>query len=113
MSKIKLTKKEFNLLIEIRDCQNEMGNSEFLSCDVKTKSRAGILSSLIKKEMVNTIDMRDWGTEDDFMFQMNIEAVEFVGVPGRGKNHGWEYSGDWKHHVKHGGKDYEAIYLTK
>lgn len=49
-----LTNKEEKLLIEIDkySVKSEPGFSEFLDGDVKTKSRAGVLSSLIKKDFV-------------------------------------------------------------
>ena len=51
---MELTTKEETLLMTISDCsyRNEQGYSEFLNDDVKTKSKAGVLSSLIKKEFV-------------------------------------------------------------
>tara|TARA_R110000744_G_scaffold53679_1_gene114510 strand:- start:291 stop:584 length:294 start_codon:yes stop_codon:yes gene_type:complete len=50
----KLTEKEENMLIAIDNCssKNEPGFSEFLDDDVKTKSRAGVISSLLKKDFV-------------------------------------------------------------
>lgn len=53
--KTELTQKEINLLKEINACTHDFvnsGYSDFTNDDVKTKSRAGILSSLIKKGLV-------------------------------------------------------------
>tara|TARA_R110001583_G_scaffold91831_1_gene233900 strand:+ start:224 stop:475 length:252 start_codon:yes stop_codon:yes gene_type:complete len=50
-----LTKKENNLLTEINACTHDYinsGYSDFTNEDVMTKSRAGVLSSLIQKGLV-------------------------------------------------------------
>ncbi len=92
---ITLTEKEKNLLIEIKDSQNEYGHSDFLGDDCQTKSRAGIISSLLKKELI--FDSYAKVDPSMQMYVLKLKAVEIVGVPS-----GWEYSGDWEHHLKHG-----------
>ena len=49
---MKLTKKETELLKVIFEYQNEEGHSDFDQTEVKTRSCAGVLSSLKKKGMV-------------------------------------------------------------
>lgn len=47
-----LTKKETELLKTIFEYQNERGHSDFDQTEVKTRSCAGVLSSLVKKGLV-------------------------------------------------------------
>lgn len=87
-----LTNKEIKVLEMIKFDQNEPGHSDFLSYDAKTKSVAGVVSSLEKKGMIyNSYD--NWTKED---FKANDEkpfkmwcftelAAKIVGTPD-----GWE-----------------------
>ena len=47
-----LTTKEITLLASIRDEQNELGHSDYISNLAETKKNAGIISSLEKKGMI-------------------------------------------------------------
>ena len=47
-----LTTKEVKVLELISEYQNEEGHSDFLSTDAKSKSVAGVISSLEKKGMI-------------------------------------------------------------
>tara|TARA_R110000803_G_scaffold205707_1_gene272569 strand:+ start:41 stop:325 length:285 start_codon:yes stop_codon:yes gene_type:complete len=62
---MEITKKEETLLLTISNCsyRDEQGYSEFCNDDVKTKSRAGILSSLIKKGLVFDSYMNNDGSK--------------------------------------------------
>ncbi len=92
---ITLTEKETKLLVIIRDSQNEYGHSDFLNDDCQTKSRAGIVSSLLKKGLIfDSYENIDPTTQ---MYVLKLKAVEIVGVP-----QGWQDSGCWDHHVKNG-----------
>jgi len=83
-----LTNKEIKVLEMIKLDQNEPGHSDFLSYDAKTKSVAGVVSSLEKKEMIyNSYD--NW-TKEDFkaidekpfkMWCLTDSAADIVGTP--------------------------------
>ncbi len=87
-----LTNKEIKVLEMIKLDQNEPGHSDFLSYDAKTKSVAGVVSSLEKKGMIyNSYD--NW-TKEDFkeidekpfkMWCLTDSATHIVGTPD-----GWE-----------------------
>ena len=64
-TELNLTRKEETLLLTISDCsyRDEHGYSEFCNDDVKTKSRAGVLSSLIKKGLVFDSYMNNDGSK--------------------------------------------------
>tara|TARA_R110000824_G_scaffold79316_2_gene199889 strand:- start:715 stop:987 length:273 start_codon:yes stop_codon:yes gene_type:complete len=89
---ITVTAKELRVLQLIKTEQNERGHSDFLSYDAKTKSVAGIVSSLEKKGLVYN-SYNNW-TKEDFknvdekpfkMWCMSEDAAEIVGKP-----KGWE-----------------------
>tara|TARA_R110002167_G_scaffold92155_3_gene247609 strand:- start:218 stop:490 length:273 start_codon:yes stop_codon:yes gene_type:complete len=89
---ITVTAKELKVLELIKFEQNENGHSDFLSYDAKTKSVAGVVSSLEKKGLVYN-SYSNW-TKDDFkdvdekpfkMWCITKAAVEIVGKP-----EGWE-----------------------
>jgi hypothetical protein len=83
-----VTAKELRVLQLIKEEQNERGHSDFLSYDAKTKSVAGVVSSLEKKGLVyNSYD--NW-TKEDFknvdekpfkMWCMTEDAAKIVGRP--------------------------------
>jgi hypothetical protein len=85
-----LTAKELEVLKIVKDYQNEEGHSEFLSTDAKTKSVAGVCSSLQKKGMI--YDSYSNVSADDFygmngsskrykMWCLTCEGVDIVGKP--------------------------------
>ena len=81
---MKVTKKELELLNEIKLEQNEEGHSEFTQENVGTRSRAGILGSLVQKGFVyNSYD----GYEDEeiHLWCLTYRGAEIVGIP-----EGWE-----------------------
>lgn len=83
-----LTNKEIKVLEEIKLDQNEPGHSDFLSYDAKTKSVAGVVSSLEKKGMIyNSYDnwtRQDFADQGDKPFKMwcfTELASKIVGTP--------------------------------
>ena len=85
---MKVTVKELRVLQLIKEDQNERGHSDFLSYDTKSKSNAGVISSLEKKNLVYN-SYNDW-TREDFknieekpfkMWCLTEDAVEIVGKP--------------------------------
>ena len=83
---IKVTSKELRVLQLIKEEQNERGHSDFLSYDAKTKSVAGVVSSLEKKGLVynsyGNWSKEDFNGEKPFkMWCMTEDAVEVVGKP--------------------------------
>ena len=83
-----LTNKEIKVLEMIKLDQNEPGHSDFLSYDAKTKSVAGVVSSLEKKGMIYN-SYSDW-TKEDFeavdekpfkMWCLTPKAADIVGTP--------------------------------
>ena len=83
---ITVTAKELRVLQLIKEDQNERGHSDFLSTDAGTKSVAGVVSSLEKKNLVYNSyanwDRDDFNGEKPFkMWCMTEEAVAIVGKP--------------------------------
>jgi hypothetical protein len=77
---MEITTKELELLKEIKLEQNEPGHSDFTQENVKTRSRAGILGSLVQKGLVyNSYDNLD--DEDINLWCITYEGVDIVGVP--------------------------------
>ena len=77
---MEITAKELELLKEIKLEQNEPGHSDFTQENVKTRSRAGILGSLVQKGFVyNSYDNLD--DEDINLWCITYEGVDIVGVP--------------------------------
>ena len=84
-----LTNKEIKVLEMIKLDQNEPGHSDFLSYDAKTKSVAGVVSSLEKKGMIYNC-YANW-TRQDFadldhnkpfkMWCFTELAAKIVGTP--------------------------------
>jgi len=77
---MKITAKELELLKEIKFYQNELGHSEFTQENVKTRSRAGILGSLVQKGFVYN-SYEDYDDEDVNLWCLTYEGVDVVGVP--------------------------------
>ena len=74
-----LTTKELEVLQTVKKYQNDNGHSDFISTDAKTKSVAGVISSLEKKGMVY-----DAYANDNVKYKMwclTWDATEIVGVP--------------------------------
>ena len=82
MKKQILTKKELQLLLEVKEAQNERGHGDFYSWDVKSKSCGGIMANLIKKGMIHKVYV-DWDMDRKpfNMFIFTEEAAELVGKP--------------------------------
>lgn len=77
---MKITAKELKLLKEIRLEQNEPGHSDFTQENVGTRSRAGILGSLVQKGFVyNSYDNLE--DEDANLWCITYKGVDVVGVP--------------------------------
>ena len=83
-----LTKKELTVLELIKEEQNEKGHSDFLSHDAKSKSVAGVVSSLEKKGMVYNSysdmtkeDFANEGTKPFKMWCLTDEGCEIIGTP--------------------------------
>lgn len=83
-----VTSKELEVLNLIKDSQHEEGHSEFLSTDVETKSVAGVISSLFKKDLIydayGNWTIEDFANQGDIPFKMwcmTEEAVAIVGKP--------------------------------
>jgi len=77
--KITLTEKERIVLMFIKGEQNELGHSEFTSDYIKTKSVAGVVSSLEKKGMIYDSYAN---YEDNLkMWCLSDEGAEKVGIP--------------------------------
>ena len=81
-----VTQKELRVLQLIKEEQNEMGHSDFLSTDAQTKSVAGVVSSLEKNNLIYNSyanwDKEDFNGEKPFkMWCMTEEAVAIVGKP--------------------------------
>lgn len=83
-----LTKLELEVLETVKSYQNEEGHSDFLSTQARTKSVAGVLSSLQKKGFI--YDSYDYYTKDDWaekemkkfkMWCFTTKAAELVGKP--------------------------------
>ena len=88
-----LTEKELDLLLQIKEAQNEEGHSDFTSEDYLSKSIGGILSSLEKKGFIyNSYEMsakelRELDLSANFkMWCFTHKAVFMVGRP-----NGWSY----------------------
>ena len=81
---MEITSKELQLLKEIKFEQNEPGHSEFTQENVGTRSRAGILGSLVQKGLVYN-SYEDYEDEDTNLWCLTLEGAEIVGVP-----EGWE-----------------------
>ncbi len=85
---ITVTSKELRVLQSIKEDQNERGHSDFLSTDAQTKSVAGIVSSLEKKNLIYNA-YANWDKEDFYgmgekpfkMWCMTEEAIDIVGKP--------------------------------
>jgi hypothetical protein len=77
---LKITAKELELLKEIKLEQNEPGHSDFTQENVETRSRAGILGSLVQKGFVynSYANLED---EDANLWCLTYEGVDVVGVP--------------------------------
>ncbi len=89
---MQLTIKELEVLNLIKEHQNEPGHSDFLSYDAKTKSVAGVVSSLEKKGMIYNCyanwtrqDFADQGDKPFKMWGFTELAAEIVGTP-----EGWD-----------------------
>ena len=77
---ITLTSKELDLLKEIKFEQNEQGHSDFTQENVGTRSRAGILGSLVQKGLVyNSYD--GYEDEDINLWCLTYEGADIVGIP--------------------------------
>ena len=77
---MKITSKELELLKEIKFEQNEPGHSDFTQENVKTRSRAGILGSLVQKGLVyNSYD--GYEDEDLNLWCLTHEGADIVGIP--------------------------------
>jgi len=77
-----LTKKEFSVLNEIKECNYEDGYSEFTSDDVKTKSIAGVVSSLLQKELIyDCYEGLSEGKQGKYkMWCLSLKGIELVGT---------------------------------
>lgn len=87
---ITVTAKELRVLQLIKGEQNEMGHSDFLSTDAQTKSVAGVVSSLEKKNLIYNsyanYDKEDFNGDKPFkMWCLTYEGAEIVGKP-----EGWD-----------------------
>ncbi len=81
MKTIKLTVKELELLNEIKFDQNEEGHSDFTNEDVITKSRAGVLANLIKKDLIYN-SYENFTDEDGIkMWCLTYKGADIVGTP--------------------------------
>jgi len=81
MKTIKLTVKELELLNEIKLDQNEEGHSDFTNEDVTTKSRAGVLANLLKKDLIYN-SYEDFTDEDGIkMWCLTYKGAYIVGTP--------------------------------
>ena len=105
LAKITLTEKETKLLTEIKRKQNEWGHSDFMDNNCRSKSRAGVVSSLLKKGLI--YDSYDNFDSEGQMYCLTEIAVAFVGVP-----KGWARMGCWEHWVAQGEFDYEQVYIA-
>ena len=81
-----VTQKELRVLQLIKEDQNEMGHSDFLSTDAQTKSVAGVVSSLEKKNLIYNSyanwDKEDFSGEKPFkMWCMTDDSCKIVGTP--------------------------------
>lgn len=80
-----VTAKELTVLNLIKEYQNEEGHSEFLSEDAKTKSVAGLVSSLEKKQLIydsySNFDNDEFDGKRFKMWCLTHEGAEIVGKP--------------------------------
>jgi len=77
---MQITAKELELLKEIRLEQNEPGHSDFTQENVGTRSRAGVLGSLVQKGFVFN-SYENYEDEDINLWCLTYEGVDIVGVP--------------------------------
>ncbi len=79
-----LTNNELELLTEIKSLQNEAGHSDFTNEEVKSKSVAGVLSSLVQKGLVydsyENLDSFD-NSDNIKMWCLTMKGVALVGTP--------------------------------
>ena len=85
---MKITVKELNVLNRIKEAHNEENHSDFLSTDAETKSVAGVVSSLFKKNLIYDAygnwtreDFSDSGMRPFKMWCLTPDGVEIVGKP--------------------------------
>jgi len=79
---LNLTFKETETLNEIKACNYEDGYSEFTSDDVKTKSVAGVISSLLQKGLIyDCYEGLSEGQQGKYkMWCLSLKGIELVGT---------------------------------
>jgi len=75
-----ITPKELELLKEIKFEQNEPGHSDFTQEKVGTRSRAGILGSLVQKGFVYN-SYESYEDEEYNLWCLTMEGADIVGIP--------------------------------
>tara|TARA_R110000744_G_C19173127_1_gene541825 strand:+ start:420 stop:692 length:273 start_codon:yes stop_codon:yes gene_type:complete len=85
---ITVTAKELRVLKLVKEDQNEQGHSDFLSSDSKSKSVAGVISSLEKKGLLYNSyenwtrqDFKDMDEKPFKMWCMTDDSCKIVGTP--------------------------------
>ena len=94
METIKVTDKEFDLMIKIKNAQNEPGHSNFVTDSASSKVNAGVLSSLKRKGLIydcyEDVAKKDFGGPRFKMWCFTNEAVKNFGIPNESWKIGYE-----------------------